>query len=79
MKEQRYIWAALEIWNRLPEQRRAGFRALIVEIADTTEEGRALFEILTKDKKPAAVSGKKQVPVNRLYDMKREFYDRAEM
>ena len=79
VKEQRYIWAALEIWNRLPEQRRADYRALIGEIADSPEESRALFEVLTKEKTTEAVSGKTLVPVGRVYEMKREFYDRADM
>lgn len=79
MKEQRYIWAALEIWPKLSDTRRAGFRALIGEIADTPEEGRALFELLTKDAAPERVSIRTGVGLGRLYDMKREFYDRAEM
>ena len=77
VKEQRYIWAALEIWNKLPDKRRADFRALIGEIADSPEESRALFEVLVKEKTPEEVSGKMLVPVGRVYDMKREFYDRV--
>ena len=77
VKEQRYIWAALEIWNKLPEKRRAELRELIGEIADSPEESRALFEVLVKEKTPEEVSGKMLVPVGRVYDMKREFYDRV--
>jgi len=79
VKEQRYIWAALEIWNKLPDKRRADFRALIGEIADSPEESRALFELLTKEKSPESISGKTMVPVGRLYEMKRDFYDRAQL
>lgn len=79
VKEQRYIWAALEIWNKLPDKRRADFRTLIGDIADSPEESRALFEILTKEKSPESISEKMLVPLGRLYDMKREFYDRAAM
>lgn len=77
VKEQRYIWAALEIWNKLPEKRRAELRELIGNIADSAEESRALFEVLVKEKTPEEVSGKMLVPVGRVYDMKREFYDRV--
>ena len=77
VKEQRYIWAALEIWNKLPEKRRAELRELIGNIADSAAESRALFEVLVKEKTPEEVSGKMLVPVGRVYDMKREFYDRV--
>ena len=40
VKEQRYIWAALEIWNKLPDKRRADFRALI---GRSFEQSRELF------------------------------------
>lgn len=79
VKEQRYIWAALEIWNKLPEQRRANWLELIGDVADSPEESRALFEVLVKEKTPEAVSGKMLVPLGRVYDMKREFYERAAM
>lgn len=79
MKEQRYIWAAMEVWPKLSEERRTGYRALIGEIANTPEEGRALFEVLVRDKTPEMMSMKTAVPVGRIYDMKRAFYDRAEM
>ena len=79
VKEQRYIWAALEIWNKLPEKRRANFRELIGDIAVSPEESRALFEVLTKERSAESICEKMMVPIGRLYEMKREFYDRAEM
>lgn len=79
VKEQHYIRASLDIWPKLPETRREGFRALIAAIAHTPEESRALFDVLVKDRAPEAVSRKTAVPIGRIYDMKREFYERAEV
>ena len=79
VKEQLYIRASLDIWPKLPETRREGFRALIDSVAKTPEESRALFDVLVKDRAPEAVSRKTAVPIGRIYDMKREFYDRAEV
>ena len=40
-EEQRYIWAALEIWNRLPERRREEMRELIGGVSGSPRESRA--------------------------------------
>lgn len=79
VKEQRYIWAALQIWSKLPEKRRAVMTALIDKLAVSAEEGRALFEVLVKEKDPDAVSRKTMVTVGRIYELKREFYEQAEL
>ena len=73
--EQRYIWAALAIWKRLPEVRREEIRGLIGRIADSPAEGRALYDILVRGSSPQAVSTRTGIQLNRLYDMRREFYD----
>ena len=74
--EQRFIWAALEIWNRLPERSRETARELIAQIAKTPPEGRALYDVLARGITPQAVSARTGVQLGRLYDMRCEFYDR---
>lgn len=75
--EQRYIWSTLEIWKRLPEPRRQELRGLIGEIADTAPEGRALYDVLVRARTPQAVSAVTGVSLQRIYEMRREFYDRC--
>ena len=41
--EQRYILAMLRVFAQLPPERREAVRALIACLAETPEEGRALF------------------------------------
>jgi len=74
--EQQFIWAALEIWNSLPEQSRWKARRLIEEIARTPGEGRALYDVLVRGMAPPTVSQRTGVQRDRVYDMRREFYDR---
>lgn len=73
--EQRYIWAALAIWRRLPEARREEVRGLIGQIARTPVEGRALYDVLVRGISPQAVCARTGVQLNRLYDMRRTFYN----
>ncbi len=74
--EQRCIWSMLEIWNRLPQERREEARALIGEIAQTPVEGRALFDVLTRGATPQSVSQRTGVTLSRIYRMRRAFYER---
>ena len=74
--EQRYIWAAMEVFARLPEERRAAARELVAEIARSPVEGRALFDVAVRGIVPQAVSARTGVSVQRLYRMREEFYDR---
>ena len=73
--EQRYIWAALAIWRRLPEARREEIRGLIARIADTPAEGRALYDVLVRGAAPQAVCARTGVQLARVYAMRREFYN----
>ena len=75
--EQRYIWATLEIWKRLPEPRREELRQLIGAVADTPPEGRALFDVLVRARPPQVASAATGVSLARVYEMRREFYDRC--
>ena len=78
-EEQRYIWATLLIWKRLPPARREGIRALIGRIARTPEEGRALYDVTVRGLTPQSVSRRTGVPVLRVYELRREFYDRFDI
>ena len=77
--EQRYIWAALAIWKRLPEHRREEMRGLIGQIAETPVEGRALYDVLVRGISPQAVCSRTGVQLNRLYAMRRAFYERLRL
>ena len=48
--EQRYILAMLRVFAQLPPERRETVRALIACLAETPEEGRALFGVLVQQK-----------------------------
>ena len=76
VEEQRYIWSMLGIWDRLSGERRETARGLIGEIAASPLESRALFDVLIRGFTPQSVSTRTRVPIRRLYDMRREFYER---
>ena len=75
--EQRYIWARLAVFSRLPAERQEEIRALIGELTDSPEEGRALFSVLVRGKVPQIVSQRTGVSTGRLYELRRLFYERA--
>ena len=77
--EQRYIWALLEIWNALPAVRREEIRALIGQLAETSAEGRALFDVVVRHISPRAVNSRTGVSMPRLYELRRQFYDRVRL
>ena len=77
--EQRYIWATLRIWHRLPSVRRERIRALIGRIADTPEEGRALFDVTVRGALPSAVCARTGLPLQRVCRMRKEFYEKFEI
>ena len=58
-----------------PPRVREEFYQLVGEIAPDPREGRALFELLTRDLSVSATAAKYQIPVNRLARMKRKFYE----
>lgn len=68
-----YIIRHLE-W--FPPRVREEFYQLVGEIAPDPWEGRALFELLTRDLSLTATATKYQVPVSRLSRMKREFHEK---
>lgn len=74
--EQRYIWASMEVFSRLPLERREAVRSLIGELAETPEEGRALFDVAVRGIAPARIWERTGIPVQRLYRLREGFYDR---
>ena len=74
--EQRYIFSVLEIFGTLPEPRREEIRALIGELSATPVEGRALYDVLVRRRSPQSVNFRTGVSVPRLYELRRQFYDR---
>ena len=78
-EEQRYIWATLQIWQRLPYARRESIRSLIARVAQTPEEGRALYDVMVRAAAPSSVSRRTKVPLQRIYALRRDFYERFEI
>ena len=74
--EQRYIWAGMEIFSRLPPERKEEIRALVDSLCETPEEGRALFTMLTRGVSPSVMNQRTGVSLERLYAMRRAFFDR---
>ena len=74
--EQRYIWSVLEIWNTLPESRREEIRSLIAQLSATPAEGRALYDVLVRRLSPQTVNFRTGVSVQRIYALRRQFYER---
>ena len=60
--EQRYILAMLRVFAQLPPERREAVRALIACLAETPEEGRALFGVLVQQKTLEAAAGAAGAP-----------------
>ncbi len=77
--EQRCIWAAMQVWRRLPEERRERVRALIGRIAVNGAEGRALYDVAVRGYAPAAASRRTGVSLARVYELRRAFYERCEL
>ena len=74
--EQRYIWDMMQIWNKLPMDRKESVRRLIAEIARTPEEGRSLFDVAVRCATPQSVSLRIGLPIRRVYELRKEFYER---
>ena len=73
--EQRYIFSLLEIWGALSEAKREEIRTLIGALAATPVEGRALYDVLVRQRSPQSVNFRTGVSVQRLYELRRRFYD----
>jgi len=73
--EQQYIWATMRVWNKLPPRRREEVRELIGQIARTPEEGRTLYDMVVRDATPQSVYLRIGVPLRRVYELRREFYE----
>lgn len=76
--EQRIIWAMLEGWDRLPQERRMELRGLVDAVAVDAQEARALWESL-RGRAAERVSERTGVPVRRIYDLRCRFYERVEI
>lgn len=74
--EQQYIRASMRIFTKLPAERQEAARQLIAELADTPEEGRALYDVLVRGFAPSRVSERTGITVHRLYRLREGFYDR---
>lgn len=79
VREQKYIFAMLGAWDSLPLERRAELRLLISSVCSGAEEERALFDVLVRQREPEAAAARTGITIRRLYALRREFYERAEI
>jgi len=77
--EQMYIFAMLENWNRLPKARREELLRLVDALSETDAERKALYEALRGRMTADAISRITYVPVKRIYQLKRQFYERVKI
>lgn len=73
--EQRYILAMLRVFAQLPPERREAVRALIACLAETPEEGRALFGVLVQQKTLEAAAGAAGVSPRKLSRLRKRFLE----
>ena len=73
--EIRYIQASLELFAQLPPERREAVRALIACLAETPEEGRALFGVLVQQKTLEAAAGAAGVSPRKLSRLRKKFLE----
>ena len=73
--EQRYILAMLRVFAQLPPERREAVRALIACLAETPEEGRALFGVLVQQKTLEAAAGAAGVSPRKLSRLRKKFLE----
>ena len=74
---QRYIWSALAVFPSLPEEKKKAVRATIEGVAESAEEGRALYDILVRQKELTAAAAAAHIPARRLSKLRAEFYERV--
>ena len=75
ISEQRYILAMLRVFAQLPPERREAVRALIACLAETPEEGRALFGVLVQQKTLEAAAGAAGVSPRLLSRLRKKFLE----
>ena len=72
--QQRIIHAFLEAYKNLPPPEQESIRKTIESTAKGQAEGRALIAVLLKSKSPETASRETNVPVGRIYELRRNFY-----
>lgn len=76
VREQKLIYACLEAYKIMPEDKQSEVKALIGDIAENAPEGRALFGVLVNKITPETAGTRTGVSVRRIYAMRSEFYER---
>ena len=75
-KEQQYVWALMNAWDTLPQERKMELRGLVDAVALDATEARALWETL-RGRPSEAVARRTAVPVKRIYDLRCRYYERV--
>lgn len=78
VREQRYVWALLMVWDSLTQERRMELRGLVDAVAMDATEARALWESL-RGKPSEVVARRTGVSVRRIYELRCRFYERVEI
>jgi len=79
VREQRYIRAKLDLWNKLPAQERESIRDLIDRISIGSVERVALTAVLIRGVSPTIAAQRYRINKGRVYAMQREFYEKVQL
>lgn len=79
VREQRYIRAKLDLWNKLPAAEREEIRRLIDEIALGSVERVALTAVVLRGVSPRTAAEQYRIGKGRAYQMHREFLERVKL
>ena len=79
VREQRFIRAKLDLFNRLPEPERDEIRALIDEISVGGVERVALTAVILRGVNPRTAAEQYRLSKERVYQMQREFIEKVKL
>lgn len=79
VREQRFIRAKLDLWNKLPEAEKAEIRGLIDRISQGSVERVALTAVLLRGVSPRTAAEQYRLNKGRVYQMQREFLEKVDL
>ena len=79
VREQRYIRAKLDLWNKLPAAEREEIRDLIDRIACGSVERVALTAVVLRGVSPRTAAEQYRIGKGRAYQMQREFLEKVRL
>ena len=79
VREQRFIRAKLDLWNKLPETERESIRELIDRIACGSVERVALTAVVLRGVNPRIAAEQYCLGPSRVYQMQKEFLEKVQL